>query len=236
MANKKEYAPRRTTAIGFLQFPHVLKADSKFNPEKPRYKAPISLTSDEAKPVIDAILADTKFGMPAAEALRDAAIAASKGKKLPPKKDPANADQVVPYQDVLDENGEPTGRVLLKIGGNDRFKNKKGETVMLTVKLFDSKGNELVGAKRPKEVWGGTRARVSYSHFPYYNAATNEYGVSLRLEAVKIIELKAGGSAGAEAFGFGDEEEGYEADEMATDESGTTSSEPAGELPTDADF
>ena len=239
-AEKREYAPRRLTDVGFLFFPHVIKADGKFNPEKPRYKADISLLSEQAQPHIDYVMTDEKWGMPAAEALRDKAVADAKkaGKKFPAKKDPANADMVVPYADVNDEDGNPTGRIIIKVRGNDRYKDKKtGEVKFLQVKLFNSKGVELKGNARPKDVWSGSRARVNYTAFPYYNAATNEYGVSLRLEAVKIIELKSGGSGGPSASDMGGEEDGYEGDPMSEDESGTDeTATPPGDLPGDDEF
>lgn len=242
MADKKKYAPRHTTPIGTLRYPHLNKADAKFNAEKPRFKAPLILTSAEAQPIIDRILNDAEFGLPAAEALRDAAALASRkaGKKIADAKKPENAALNVAYSTMTDpDTGEDTDNVVVTIAGNDRYKKADGTVVMLFPKFFDAKGVEVPFKKAPA-LWSGSKVRVSYSHFPYYNSATNEYGVSLRLEGVKIIKPVSGGAGGgAESHGFGGAEDGYEADDMGTDESDESTTDDGAspsDGPGDADF
>ena len=243
MADKKKYAPRLTTPIGVLRYPHINKPDAKFNPDKPRYKAPLILDAADAQNIIDLVTADQEFGLPAAEALRETAVtnARKAGKKLKPKDDPNNAELKLPYSEMVDpDTGADTGQFVVNIGGNDRYKKADGSTVMLTVKFFSAAGQPIAERDKP-EVWGGSRVRVCYTHFPYYNSATNEYGVSLRLEAVKLIEVRSGGGAGdAAGFGFGDAEEGYEVapkGDMEGDESPLAGEKGAfGPVPSDADF
>ena len=241
MADKKKYAPRLTTPVGVLRYPHINKPDAKFNPDKPRFKAPLILDAADAQKIIDLIANDKEFGLPAAEALRDAAVVAARkaGKKVAAKADPANAGCKLPYSEMVDpDTGADTGQFIVNVGGNDRYKKADGSTVMLTVKFFSAAGQPIAERDKP-EVWGGSRVRVSYTHFPYYSSATNEYGVSLRLEAVKLIEVRTGGGGGdAAGFGFGDAEEGYEVapkGDMEGDESAPTGAG-SGPVPSDADF
>ncbi len=236
MAEKREYAPKIVTPVGTLRHPHLTKPDAKFNPEKPRWKAPIILTAAEAAPLVSGIETDAKFGLPAAEALRDAAIAAAKkaGKKLPANKDPANSEATMPFAGMVDpDTGDDTGNVLFTVGSNDRYTKKDGTVVKIVPAMFDAKGAAIPVARRPN-LYSGTKARVSYSMFPYYNAATNQHGVSLRLEGVKVIKPVTGGG-GADGSEFGGEEEGWTApdeDPMTTDD--TTGGGPA--APGDEDF
>ena len=77
----------------------------------------------------------------------------------------------------------------------------------------DAKGKPLTGETK---VGGGSVIKVSYEVVPYYTAIAGA-GVSLRLKAVQIIELKAySGGGNAESYGFG-EEEGFEADDEDND-------------------
>ena len=52
-----------------------------------------------------------------------------------------------------------------------------------------------------ESIWGGSVLRISADLIPFYVAAVGA-GVSLRLKAVQIIDLKTGGGAGAESYGF----------------------------------
>ena len=116
-----------------------------------------------------------------------------------------------------------TCKIILSMGtgetkdGETYFKFKKKasyvskktrEVVHTTVPIFDSKGKPL-----PKdiEIGNGSRVRVAYSILPFHMSKVNN-GLSLRLEAVQVIELRQYG-ANAENFGF-KEEEGYSAPEQ----------------------
>jgi hypothetical protein len=68
---------------------------------------------------------------------------------------------------------------------------------------------KLVPEKTP--IWGGSELKVGGFFFPYYAAATNGAGVSLRMTAVQVIKLVSGGSN--RDPGFGAEEGGYGAEE-----------------------
>lgn len=73
--------------------------------------------------------------------------------------------------------------------------------------IFDAKGKELRGKDIP-EIWGGSELKVAFEANPYFIPGTGTCGVSLKLKAVQIIELRSGGERSASDFGFG-AEDGY---------------------------
>lgn len=62
------------------------------------------------------------------------------------------------------------------------------------------------------EVWNGSVIKVNGILFPY--VAANGAGISLKLNAVQILELVSSGN-GAGGYGF-EEEDGYEEEEEDT--------------------
>lgn len=98
------------------------------------------------------------------------------------------------------------GEIFFKFKKKASFVSKKTkEVIQTTVPIFDAKGKPL-----PKdiEVGNGSRVRVAFSVMPFHMSKNNN-GLSLRLEAVQVIELKQYG-ANADSFGF-KEEDGYSA-------------------------
>lgn len=71
------------------------------------------------------------------------------------------------------------------------------------VPIFDASGREI-GAEL-KSIGSGTRGRVAYELVPFYMNDKN-YGISLRLTGVQIIDLKESGTASASSLGFVEEE------------------------------
>jgi hypothetical protein len=71
--------------------------------------------------------------------------------------------------------------------------------------LFDAQAQPIQGDVNP---WTGTEAKISAEVFPYFMESTKTFGLSLRCQAVQILQLVTGGGAGASDFGFG-EEDGY---------------------------
>ena len=60
-------------------------------------------------------------------------------------------------------------------------------------------------------IGNGSKARLCVQLTPYY-MASNNYGVSLRLIAVQLIDLVEFGSTSADACGFDNVDGGYTAD------------------------
>ena len=74
--------------------------------------------------------------------------------------------------------------------------------------FFDARGTAIDPKDYP-EINSGSKLRITYTCFPYHNAATNKYGVSLRLEAIKILSLTEGYARDAADYGLDGEEEGW---------------------------
>jgi len=130
------------------------------------------------------------------------------------------------YAEVYDKDTEePTGEFEFRFKSAASGKNKEGKRWERKLPVFDAKG---VPAKNLKSVWGGTVGKVSFSASPYFVAATGAVGLSLRLEAVQIIELSAGGARSASEYGF-DAEDGYDSTEASHGFTDETDGEGAGD-------
>lgn len=185
------------TPEGIAIYPHLNRPDVYKDPNsgisgKPQYKVNLSLSSKEATPIVEKI-----------SAAKEAALG-----MIPPGKKARESDD--PYYNELDSEGQETGRVVFKFKMNAEIK-KDGRTIELSPKLFDSKGSLMTDCD---DIWGGSKLRVSADMIPYYVAAVGA-GVSLRLKAVQVIELKTGGGADASAYGF-EETQGFTAPQIPT--------------------
>ena len=190
MAEKKK-AERFVSPKGLASYPYLTKPDTKFNPDG-EYKVSLIVAGDDASKAI-AFLTE-KHNASVAQAKKENAGKRVKEGELP-----------------FIENDD--GTVTFKFKMKAKVTPKKGDPFEQKPALFDAKGKPLTG--EPK-VGGGSTIKVSYEVVPYYTAIAGA-GVSLRLKAVQIIELKEySGGGNAESYGFG-EEEGFEADEEDND-------------------
>lgn len=103
-------------------------------------------------------------------------------------------EAVRPYGEEVDDEGDPTGNVEFRFKSKQKFKPR--------IPVFDSKGKPLTDV----EVWAGSKIKVNTALAPY--EAPIGAGLSMRLNAVQVIDLVQGSSGTAEGFGF-DEEDGY---------------------------
>jgi hypothetical protein len=190
----KEKLTRYTTPKGVAVFPHLHAPDTKFDADGV-YKLGIRLDADTAEAVMDAIRAE----LPKAQAKLDEAL--SKEKAANKRKDYSLNDE--PWS--VDDDGNVTFNVKM----NARVTSKKdGKTYDLRPQLFDAKGRPIKFGTR---IGGGSTVRVALELVPYFMASTKTAGISLRLVAVQVIELRTF-SADAGAFGFG-AEEGFDSTE-----------------------
>lgn len=196
--------PRYTTPAGIAQYPYLTKPDTKFNPDG-EYKLKLEIPGDEAQALVTFL---------------DEQVEASLAKA---KKDPDNAGKRIksgepPY--VIDEN---TGKVIVSFKLKAIVRPKKGEPFTQKPALFDAKGKPLgVDAK----IGGGSKVKIAYEVVPFFTALVGA-SVSLRMKAVQVIDLREfSGGAGADAYGFG-EEEGYEAEDTPAEQNGFTNEEEA---------
>lgn len=130
---------------------------------------------------------------------------------------PADKKKIIkgePYQLECDEEtGDETGNVIFKLKNNATFKKKDGSIGKVTIQIFDAKAKPIKGATGMRS---GSTIKAAFQLVPYFVAGTKTAGITLRLNAVQIIELVTGGG-NAGAYGF-EEEDGYEASEGAGDE------------------
>lgn len=187
---EKKKAERFVSPKGTASYPHLTKPDTKFNPDG-EYKVSLIVAGDAARKAIDFLTEQ-----------HEAAVAKAKkenaGKRV--------KESELPF--IEHDDGTVTFKFKLKA----KVTPKKGDPFEQKPALFDAKGKPLTGY--PK-VGGGSIIKVSYEVVPYYTAIAGA-GVSLRLKAVQIIELKEySGGGNAESYGFG-EEEGFEASEEDT--------------------
>lgn len=167
------------TPPGVAVYPHLTTPDTKFDANGV-YKVSLSLTEEEAAPLIERV-----------EKVQEEATG-----MIPPGKRQKLSDP--PYYDEMDDQGQPTGRVIFKFKMKAKVNTKDGRTLEMSPKLFDSEGTLMTDVE---SIWGGSVLRISADMIPFYVAAVGA-GVSLRLKAVQIIDLKTGGGAGAESYGF----------------------------------
>ena len=167
------------TPPGVAVYPHLTTPDTKFDANGV-YKVSLSLTEEEAAPLIEKV-----------EEVQEEATG-----MIPPGKRQKFSEP--PYYDEMDDQGQPTGRVIFKFKMKAKVNTKDGRTLEMSPKLFDSEGTFMTEVE---PIWGGSVLRISADMVPFYVAAVGA-GVSLRLKAVQIIDLKTGGGAGAESYGF----------------------------------
>lgn len=184
---EKKKAERFVSSKGIASYPHLTKPDTKFNPDG-EYKVSLIVAGDAASKAIDFL-----------NEQHEAAVAKAKKE---------NAGKRVKESELpFIENDD--GTVTFKFKMKAKVTPRKGYPFEQKPALFDAKGKPLTGD--PK-IGGGSVLKVCYEVVPYYTAIAGA-GVSLRLKAVQIIELKEYSDGGnAESYGFG-EEEGFEASE-----------------------
>lgn len=99
-----------------------------------------------------------------------------------------------------------------KFSTNKTIKCRNGETFENHVALFDAMGKSA-GASI-KEIGNGSKIRVACDLIPFY-MTKDIHGVSLRLKAIQIFDLKEYGDA--QSFGFEADEAGWTNEAVADD-------------------
>ena len=191
--------PTYTSPKGTFKFPKLTVPDTKFKPEG-EYSVKLVVSSDA--PGVAKLISecDRQAAASLAEAKQNARNAAE-AKKWETK--------YLPYAEVLDdETGEPTGDVEFKFTMKASGVAKKtGKPWSRKPALFDAKGKLITGEPT---IGGGSTGKVSYQFIPYAPTTTVGASVKLALEAAQIIELREYTAQDASAFGFQEEEGGYE--------------------------
>lgn len=209
---KRERLERITSPIGTARYPHLHKPD-KYKGDL-KYKCDLVLDPDDEDHA--EFLDDVKERAEAAfEKFKEELQEKVDSKKLKGKK-LANAKQELkemevhyPFEPEYDEEGEETGRIVVKTKSNAERKDKDGNPYIKKLPIFDALGQRLEDVP---PIWGGSELRLALDVYPYHMEAQHIAGISLLIGGVQIVELKTGSGATAEDMGFGAVEGGFAAD------------------------
>lgn len=202
-SNKKKL-PVYTTEIGEAVYPHLTKADTRFNADglfhtKVKFDGDTNLTKKVGKEVTPG---GTMLDLLGKE--HEAAIKIGKKKHAEAMKGKKSKKQMKIADLPLEENED--GTVVYNFKMRHHIKTKSGDEWFQTPKIFDAKGQLF----KPKSgIFSGSKLKVAFTIHPFYTAQVGA-GVTLRLRAVQVVDLVEGQGVSAESYGF-DEEEGYEA-------------------------
>jgi hypothetical protein len=205
---KKAKLVRITSPKGIAKYPWLSRPDVQFNTDGV-FKVNLLIPEAEAVGLCSAL------DNAAAAALADAKAKA---------KNPALAKAITlapPYSKAVDDAGEETGDIEFKFKMNARVTFSDGKTRDMKPAFFDAKGKAM---EECPNVYGGSVLKVNFSPAPYYAASSKSAGVSLRINAVQIIELVTGGGGTATGFGFAEEADGFDSDTLQST-GGTVASE-----------
>ncbi|MDY0214968.1 MAG: hypothetical protein RBS24_05635 [Bacilli bacterium] len=194
MAEQTKKRTRYTTPVGEAKWPHITKPDYKYK-DAGEYHTKLRIGKEDfeenLKGVIDEIYND---------AVKRAKADNAKNKKKPPK--------VLDTPYYLDEE---TNEYEVSFKSKYSWVDKVTKEVKTRdIPIFNSAG--AIIKNRDLKVGNGTTMRVSFVIDPFHTALG--VGVSLKLEAVKILNLVEYG-ANADSYGFGeDESDSYPAEDF----------------------
>ncbi len=201
-----EHDTKIVTPTAIALFPHLVEPD--LYEGSLDYK--VSLILDPSVEAAATLIANIEEIVAAQLAVSIKELQAGSGK------DKALAKQIEGHSPLLpefDEEGDETGRMILKVKSKAAGVTGKGKKWERKINIFDS-GNGPTGkpALIPHgtvDIWGGSLLKVELKVNRYFAKGLKKAGVSFYIEAVQVIELKTGGGSGGDGFGI--EEGGYEA-------------------------
>jgi hypothetical protein len=190
--NKDNKAVSGVTPIGIAVYPKLNVPDTKFN-DKGVYSTKLRLTEEDAAPLIEMI--DAMIEAAFDEALNNASTPLAK-KKIK-KADP-------PYHAEEDDQGNATGYILFNFKKVASGVTKDGREWKFVCPVYDAKLKPVDLTK--VNIGGGSLIKVAFMATPFDVPATG-VGVTLRLEAVQVLEAKSFGQKDASEYGFCAEED-----------------------------
>ncbi len=218
MADKKKVV-KITTPRGTAKFPWLNNPNTKFAADGV-YTVNLLVPEDEAQSLME------QLDEMAEETYQKAVEELKEKKKVAEIK---KIQKVEPYSRETDEDGNETGNIEFKFKMPAKVTSKKtGKTITLAPKLFDAKGKPV---KNTVIIYGGSIIKVNFSPSLYFMPATKQCGVSLRLNAVQVLDLVSRGGKATD-YGF-DKEDGYEYAELEDDSLNNDESEATDAAPVD---
>jgi hypothetical protein len=201
MATRKK-SEKFTTPAGEAAWPFLSKPSFHFS-ELGDYKVDLILSEEEASELIEMLKEKTdELYKSRIEEMKKSADGKTKAKAK-------NLSKYFPFGPEFDDDGEETGRVVIKFKRKASYKDKKtSEVKTITIPIFDAKG---VLIKSELKMGNGSIVKVCYLMSDFYNPKDNQVGYSLKIMAVQLLKLVEFG-ASASAYGFGEEDEGFDAE------------------------
>lgn len=93
-------------------------------------------------------------------------------------------NEVSPWQLEVDDEGDETGRYIIKFKQRARYVNGDGELIDRNLTIVDSVGGDASHIKATS----GSKIRVKFTVVPYYTVATKSYGLSKWMTSVQFID------------------------------------------------
>jgi hypothetical protein len=217
MAKSKKKDTQLTGRV-VAHYPHLNKPDDRYNPDKPEYKVSIIYENEEAASDMIEVI-KTAQGQAVEDAVNQAREEAKKkGKKFNEERFRSSLKLAnLPIKEELDEDDDPTGRIIIgPFKMRARGVTKDGREWERECPVFDGAGKPV--DLEAVSIWGGSILNICYFIDTYYTAALGA-GVSLKLEAVQVLELRSGKAKTAAGFGFNTDGEGLAQDDDAEYES-----------------
>lgn len=198
-----------TTGIGTFMFPHLIETEKFEGKDTGKFAVSFLPETDADRHALSSAIDEEwqKFAE------------SEEGKKHKYKYDYANG--------VTSYKGEDYFKFKMQ-----RVLQTKNGAWERRVPIFDASGKEI--SAELTGIGSGTRGRIAYELMPYYMNDKN-YGVSLRLTGVQVIELKETGSVSASSLGF-EACEGYTHEPTSKPTSFDDGYSPMPHVPTEEDF
>lgn len=218
MSNKKTY-PKLVSPKGTAIWPRLNEPDTKYKPEG---EFTCRLEFDADSPEAKAFVAKL-------EKLRDEAF--DEFVKENPKKKKATVAEVC--REETDDNGDETGKITFNFKMKHKITRKSDNKVFTKWPAIVNAKRELL--KNPPKIGGGSQLKVSFEAVPYFMESAKEFGLTLRMVAVQVINLVEFGSGSRAANDFDDEDGDDIQDGVASEEQDDDADDGDGDASDDGD-
>lgn len=211
-----------TTPRGVAKYPHLSTPDTKFNPAG-EYHIKLLLDGEDAENLKARLDQET-----------ERAVALMK-EQNPKFAKTMKAHTPYKAETEKDDASVETGKTEFTFKMKAKVEPKGKEAFTQKPRIFDAKGKPVLGKL---DIGGGSAVKVNFEAAPFFSAKDKIAGVTLRLKAVQVIELKSYVSRNAGDYGFG-AEDGFDATESGdsfSDETATESTTPAAASGDASDF
>jgi hypothetical protein len=221
MSDARPKQIKMNTPKGIAKWPKLTEADyGTADYPKPEGEYSVKLVWDETDPAFIKFRNKLQPYLDAAEAAGQEAFDALKK----PQRDKLGALKLNPlFTPIYDAEENPTGQVEMKLtmkaSGVVKKGPREGKKWTRSPAMFDALGRPI---NKKVEIWGGSELIVSFnfSEGGYFIAGTGVCGLKCSLEAVQIVTLRAGGTKSASDYGFGAQEGGFDASQIADESEG----------------